>query len=158
MGAKIPDLWRQSKGQGAGKGRNGRTLLPVSAGRSLSLPLYAPVGRFPCPEHSLSYKLGEPAVSARMGASGAEQESKARGVPLATGAPSGSQSHAPSGVVASPLLRSHFCQWRILGKKWPDSRRGVLLEKESEHRRHREPPIRWEPRGRAFAAGTWWEL
>lgn len=44
-----------------------------------------------------------------MGASGVEQESKARRVPLATGAPSGSQSHAPSGVVAPPLLRSDFC-------------------------------------------------
>lgn len=56
--------------------------------------LFMLLGRFPCPEHSLFYKLGDPAASGRMGASGAEQESKARGVPLATGAPSGSQSHA----------------------------------------------------------------
>lgn len=84
--------------------------------RSLSLPPYASVGRFPRPKHSRFYKLGEPTGSPWMGASVAEQAPRRTVFPwqrelLPVPKP------RPLGRRRCPLTGSHFCGWRVLGKK-----------------------------------------
>lgn len=84
--------------------------------RSLSLPLYASVGRFPCPKHSPFYKLGETARSPRMRASVAEQAPRRAAFPwqrklLPVPKP------RPPGRRRCPPTGSPFCGWRALGKK-----------------------------------------